>query len=170
MTASALRNEKDRCVELGMNEYLTKPFAPATLFFHLKRFLLADETTQAAIANEAAEEKREEFYNLQFLEEMEDEEYTSEVLNLFLSSTPVSISELKDASLREDWNEVHRKAHSLKSSLGILQIAPLLRTVTEIETLAKNKTNTDSIEQLLQQAVQQYTLVRPMLEAELKTN
>ena len=170
MTASALRNEKDRCMELGMNEYLTKPFAPATLFFHLKRFLLADETTQAAITNEAAEEKREEFYNLQFLEEMEDEEYTSEVLNLFLSSTPASISELKEASLREDWSEVHRKAHSLKSSLGILQMAPLLRTVTEIETLAKNKTNTDSIEQLIQQAVQQYTLVKPMLEAELKTN
>jgi len=169
MTASALRNEKDRCMELGMNEYLTKPFAPATLFFHLKRFLLHDETKQAITTGNGAEEKREELYNLGFLEEMEDEEYTAEVLNLFLSSTPVSMSELKDASIREDWSEVHKKAHSLKSSLGILQMNTLLRTVTEIEDLAKNKTNTDHIDHLIQQAIRQYNLIKPMLEAELKT-
>jgi hypothetical protein len=40
--------------------------------------------------------------------------------------------------------------------------------MTEIETLSKSRKNTDTIETLLQQAAQQYDLVRPMLEAELQ--
>ena len=46
MTASALRNEKAKCFELGMNEYLTKPFAPEELFSHLRRFLLGNTAMQ----------------------------------------------------------------------------------------------------------------------------
>lgn len=43
MTASAMRNEKAKCFQLGMNEYLTKPCAPNILFHHLKRLLLSGE-------------------------------------------------------------------------------------------------------------------------------
>jgi HPt (histidine-containing phosphotransfer) domain-containing protein len=63
---------------------------------------------------------------------------------------------------------VYKKAHSLKSSLGILQMSPMLQTVTQIESAAKNEVDTDSIESLLQNAMQQYNLVKPMLEAELE--
>ncbi|HET7896366.1 MAG TPA: Hpt domain-containing protein, partial [Flavisolibacter sp.] len=78
-------------------------------------------------------------------------------------------AELKEATLREEWSEVHKKAHSLKSSLGILQMNAMLQMMTEIETLAKNKTATDSIAPIVQQATQHYSLVKPMLEAELAT-
>lgn len=168
MTASALRNEKDRCLELGMNEYLTKPFAPAALFFHLERLLLknANETTAEPMLT--AQEEKEEFYNLSFLYEMEDNDYTAEVLEIFLSSTPAILLEIKEHVFREEWNQVYRKAHSLKSGLGILQMHSMLHTVTEIETTARNENNTDSIETLLQDAIQQYNLIKPMLEAELE--
>jgi CheY-like chemotaxis protein len=168
MTASALRNEKNKCMELGMNEYLTKPFAPASLFFHLKRLLLAEEEKTSDATSPTSDEKNE-LYNLAYLAEMEDDDYTADVLELFLSATPGTLGELKESVLAEQWSEVHKKAHSLKSSLGILQMAPLLQTFTEIETNAKSGGNTDAIESLLHKAVQQYNLVRPMLEAELET-
>ncbi|HEU4903780.1 MAG TPA: PAS domain S-box protein [Flavisolibacter sp.] len=167
MTASALRNEKDRCLQLGMNEYLTKPFAPASLFFHLKRLLAGDEKAFDAPAA-LAEEPKEELYNLSYLDEMEDNEYSAEVLTLFMATTPETLLQIKEASFREQWSEVYKKAHSLKSSLGILQMSPMLQTVTQIESAAKNEVDTDSIESLLQNAMQQYNLVKPMLEAELE--
>lgn len=169
MTASALRNEKDRCLQLGMNEYLTKPFAPASLFFHLERLLLKSESNAAEEPLPSAQGERKELYNLSFLQEMDDNDYTAEVLDIFLSSTPKILLEVKEHTLHEEWSEVHKKAHSLKSSLGILQMHPMLHTVTEIETTAKNGTATDSIENLLQHAMQQYNLVKPMLEAEWET-
>jgi PAS domain S-box-containing protein len=168
MTASALRNEKDRCLELGMNEYLTKPFAPASLFFHLKRLLTSEENAGEAPVAEA-KEKPAALYNLSYLEEMEDNEYVAEVLELFLSLTPQTLGEIKESTFQEQWSEVYKKAHSLKSSLGILQMNTLLHTVTEIETKAKTQKETDIIENLLHHATQQYKLIKPMLEAELET-
>jgi PAS domain S-box-containing protein len=38
-TASALRSEKDKCIELGMNEYLTKPFKGEDLYIQLRKYL-----------------------------------------------------------------------------------------------------------------------------------
>ncbi len=38
-TASALRSEKEKCLAVGMNEYLTKPFRPAELYELLKKYL-----------------------------------------------------------------------------------------------------------------------------------
>ncbi len=49
MTASAMRNERAKCFQLGMNEYLTKPCAPNILFHHLRRLLLNEEE-QAELA------------------------------------------------------------------------------------------------------------------------
>ena len=169
MTASALRNEKNRCLELGMNEYLTKPFAPASLFFHLRRLLSGEDKPATDTPEMAEKEKPEELYNLSFLAEMEDDGYTAEVLELFLSSAPETLLQIKEATFREQWNEVYRKAHSLKSSLGILQMNQLLHTVGQMETIAKNGTDTDNIEILLQSALQQYNLAKPMLEAELES-
>ncbi len=167
MTASALRNEKDRCFELGMNEYLTKPFAPAELFHHLQRYLLQSSENGASLVHQETVVKSAALYNLSYLEEMDDAEYAGEVLHLFLSLTPVALASIKEATLQEAWSDVHKQAHSLKSSLGILQMNRMLDTVTQIETKAKNRTGTDAIETLLQQALQQYDVVKPMLETEL---
>jgi CheY-like chemotaxis protein len=40
MTASTLQEERVRCLEAGMNEYMSKPFVPADLFNILDRLLL----------------------------------------------------------------------------------------------------------------------------------
>jgi CheY-like chemotaxis protein len=168
MTASALRNEKDRCLSLGMNEYLTKPFVPASLFYHLKRLLLTGEEGGENLPADVTDVKTGSLYSLSYLEELEDDEYTAEVLDLFLTLTPQTLDEIKECTYREEWKEVHKKAHGLKSSLGILQMTPLLQTVTDIEQKAKTGTETETIEQLLHQAIQQYNLVKPMLEAELE--
>lgn len=169
MTASALRNEKDRCFETGMNEYLTKPFAPVVLFHHLRRYLTDGEESSPEASLPATETKAAELYNLSYLEEMDDAEYAAEVLELFFDLTPTALAELKEAALLEEWSEVSKKAHSLKSSLGILQLNKLLATVTQIETKAKNETDTDTIETLLHAAARQYELVKPALEAELQS-
>jgi PAS domain S-box-containing protein len=166
MTASALRNEKERCLQLGMDEYLSKPFAPNVLFFHIKRLLLAGASEQE-VEEEILEEENPELYNLQFLREMDDNEYTAEALELFLQTTEPALEGLDQQIQAEDWMEVYRKAHSLKSSLGLLQMNRMLDFVSTIETYAKTTTNTEKINSLLDNVQQQYHLVKPMLEAEL---
>lgn len=165
MTASALRNEKMKCFELGMNEYLTKPFEPAQLFAVLQRFL----TNQPAVKNETivTERKETELYNLSHLYEMEDNDYVCEVLQLFLDTTPVLLSEIHEAALYENWEQVHKKAHKLKSSLGILQMNLMLGVITTVEQQAKEEDNVERIPDGLKRVNELFELIKPMIQAEL---
>lgn len=167
MTASALRNEKEKCLEIGMNAYMTKPFIPQELF---EQIILLTENN--AITLTPGEENKvllqiEKPYNLSYLEEMEDDNYMIEVLELFLKSTPDALCSMKQQYLYENWDEVYNSAHKLKSSLGILQMNDLLGRITEIETLAREKTFAERIPVLVRRAIEEYNLISPMLEADL---
>jgi PAS domain S-box-containing protein len=165
MTASALRNEKMKCFELGMNEYLTKPFSPAELFKHLRRFLLTQNSAQPSIKQVVKNES--ELYNLSHLYEMEDNEYFCEILQLFLDTTPAALEEIKEATLYENWELVYKKAHKMKSSLGILQMNSMLEMVAAVELAAKQEKETELIPDKLKQVTELYGLVRPIIETEL---
>lgn len=167
MTASALRNEKLKCFDLGMNEYLTKPFAPTDLFKHLQRFLLNDKDQQPEEKQQKTIEPKEELYNLSHLMEMEDEDYFCEVLQLFLDTAPNMLEQMKEAKIHEDWDLVYKQAHKLKSSLGILQMNSLLALAASIESKAKNRQQTDKIKEELKLLTEKFELIRPMIEAEL---
>jgi two-component system sensor histidine kinase/response regulator len=48
MTAHAMAAERDRCLEAGMNDYLSKPFDPARLYELLGRWLSQAREVRAA--------------------------------------------------------------------------------------------------------------------------
>ncbi len=169
MTASALRNEKAKCLEIGMNEYLTKPFVPAELFKQLRSFLLKKDDQNPANENETllpAEVKKP--YNLNYLLEMEDLEFLNEVLQIFLDSTPGSLSEIRQAITEENWVQVYEKAHKLKSSLGIFQLNKMLALVSQIELDAKEKRNLSRISENLDIAEAHFLDIIPMFENEIE--
>lgn len=166
MTASVLRNEKAKCLEVGMNDYITKPFSPDALFNKMYHLLNPDETN----SNEESSVQvtaSNEFYNLSFIEEMEDDEYTSEILETFLQTTPIALEEIRSAILHADYHEVYSRVHKLKSSLGILQANSIFQLMNDIEILAQRTEGLNIIEEKFTKALQLYDLLQPMLEADL---
>jgi PAS domain S-box-containing protein len=168
MTASALRNEKIKCMELGMNEYLNKPFVPADLFRELKRFLLKKEDT---IQNEQpyVYQESKKLYSLDHLIELDDTDCLCEVLQIFIESTPVIMSEIKEAVFENDWEEVYKKCHKIKSSIGILQMGKLMSLISKIELDAKERKNLEEIPANFEKAEQLFLKIKPMIENELQT-
>ena len=163
MTASTLRNEKVRCIEVGMNAYLAKPFAPEQLIYNLNRLILnknADGTEHISKTVSAGS------YNLEYLEQLGGKEIQRELFQIFLETSPVLISNLKSTLLHEDWEAVYKNAHELKSTIGIFQINGILENVNEIEISVKRK-NYDAIGSLVIKIDQEYKLVKTMIEAEL---
>jgi len=98
---------------------------------------------------------------------MDDNDYFCEVLQIFLETTPVSLKEMKEAVLYENWETVHKKAHKLKSSLGILQMNSMLQLVTAIEQSARQEKEAEKIPGWLNQAIELFELIRPIIETEL---
>jgi CheY-like chemotaxis protein len=165
MTASALRNEKKKCLELGMNQYLTKPFAPSEIIKQMTALLHTGIAEGEAAT--VSEENSNKIYSLKYLYEMDDVNYMKEVLEMFLETTPALMEEIKMDALYESWEDVHKKAHKLKSSLGILQVEKMLNDASLIESLAQQKEQLDKIPFLVQSLFDQFNLIKPMLLAEI---
>jgi CheY-like chemotaxis protein len=169
MTASALRNEKIKCMELGMNEYLNKPFVPADLFRQLRRFLLKKEVKETPEnTNEFVYTESKKLYSLNHLIELDDIDCLCEVLQLFVESTPVIMNEIKLAIAQQDWDEVYKKSHKLKSSIGILQMAKMMSLISKIESDAKERKNLGQIAPTFEKAATLFETINPMIEAELE--
>jgi PAS domain S-box-containing protein len=168
MTASALRNEKIKCMELGMNEYLNKPFVPADLFRELRRFLLKKEEDNFEKNQPSVYNESKKLYSLNHLIELDDIDCLCEVLQLFVESTPVSMNEIKEAISEENWEEVYKKSHKIKSSIGILQMGKLMSLISKIESDAKERKNLEEIPATFDKANELFLKINPMIEAELQ--
>ena len=161
MTASALRNEKARCFEVGMNEYLTKPFAPAALVQHLHRIIHAEEK---GVENQASSGS-EGLYSMEHVAALGDKEVQTEILTMFLESAPQLLQQLKEAELHSQWEDAYKAAHELKSTVGILQATGMLEKCSGIELAVKEK-RYEAVSPLVKKLLEEFVLIREMIEAE----
>lgn len=168
MTASALRNEKIKCMELGMDEYMNKPFVPADLFRELRRFLLKKEEANPENNQPSVYNESKKLYSLNHLIELDDLDCLCEVLQLFIETTPIIMSEIKEAIFEKNWEEVYKKSHKIKSSIGILQMGKLMSLISKIESDAKEIKNLEEIPVNFEKAEELFLTINPMIEAELQ--
>jgi CheY-like chemotaxis protein len=136
MTASAIKDEKNRCLEMGMNDYMTKPFDIPNFYKRLG-IILSDTTIQDDVVD-IDEPGIPKFFDLSLLEEMDDNEYLIEILSLFLENTPAEIRSLEEALQAEDTDAIYKISHKLKSSVGLLQAQALLQLLERIEKVSKS--------------------------------
>ena len=165
MTASALTGEKSKCIEIGMNDYLSKPFDFALLY---KRISLLIGDAPVTSCNEVVEKQKEEkLFDLSLLEEMDDNEYLVDILSIFLNQTPLGLNELEKACTAGNFNDVFKMAHKLKSSTGLLKASGLLNILIKIEDTAKAEKN-DGLVKLSQKANEAYKKIETPLQEHLK--
>ncbi|MEO9031972.1 MAG: PAS domain S-box protein [Ginsengibacter sp.] len=136
MTASAIKGEKAKCLEIGMDDYLSKPFDFNFLYKRITTLL--SNTTPIKIPFMTNENvSNENLFNLSLLDEMEDDEYTTEIVTMFLESTPLELKNLSQACSAGDFEATYKIAHKLKSSTALLQANGLLKIITKLEELSK---------------------------------
>lgn len=137
MTASALKGEKSKCIAMGMNDYLSKPFDVAIIYKRIS--MLLGEATEAETIKKIDDRGNNDVYDLSLLEEMNDDDYLADILQIFLENTPVELNELKLACVDGKFDEAYKVAHKLKSSAGLLKAENLLVILNKIEEQAKSR-------------------------------
>ncbi|HLP05400.1 MAG TPA: two-component regulator propeller domain-containing protein [Paludibacter sp.] len=153
MTASALKGEREHCMEVGMNDFVPKPFMISELLYVIKQL---DTDVSHHSKGDAAGlglpgEPRDEFagealYDMSNVLMMEDNSFTLDILNTFLESVPEGLKNLEnEVSLASDWDKVSAIAHKLKGGVGILQMTRMIEQLQIIETNAKTRENLESI-------------------------
>ncbi len=140
LTAAALLDERNRVFEVGMNDFLTKPFSPKILESTLIKWL--DYTPKAA--PEEKEKRRTIAVSLDYLQEFSngDEEFIKEMINMFLDNTPVDIEALQKHLMAQNWEQVYKTAHKLKPNFMMVGMKAQEKVSENIEVL----TNEDNID------------------------
>jgi PAS domain S-box-containing protein len=166
MTASALKGEKLKCLEIGMNDYLSKPFDFNFLYKRLGIILGQSENSKKLImSNEPSANQK--LFDLSILEEMDDNEYISEILNVYLKNCPGELAELRQACNAKNYDFVFKMAHKIKGSTSLLKSDNLLRILAKMEEFAKAEIS-EGLAKLSEQANEEFGKLSVQLKDYLK--
>jgi PAS domain S-box-containing protein len=142
MTAHAMKGDRERCLEAGMDDYLAKPINPEDVLRVIGKWLGPKTGEQpglaAALPGEDLEKRR-------FLPEspvdMEDamqrfdneQEFFREMLHQFLNLLPGQVEKIEEALAAGDTATVQKTAHNIKGSAGTLSARRIYSIVLEME-------------------------------------
>ncbi len=118
MTAHAMKGDREKCIEAGMDDYLTKPVNPKALAEMIEKWLdgksAVSQSSEPADGTTPAENIFDKAGLIERL--MDDEELVKEVIEGFLEDIPHRIAALKEALERGDTPVVQRQAHTIKGA------------------------------------------------------
>ena len=139
VTADALQGDRDKCIEAGMDDYITKPIRLADIQEVLERWgKVADERTKslAKIASttnlgplEQAILKRMHQLGLET-----DTAFMIELIDTYAPSFQKQFASLVEACSRRDAHNLHQAAHSLKGAglnIGAMEFGALCRKIED---------------------------------------
>ncbi len=166
MTASVLRDERIKCFEAGMNDYMSKPFKPAELFITISKFL--NENLKKALASPSNRKPLISIapYDFNNLYKMMPKLQASEVLGMFVENTPALLNKIQTALLLESWDEVIINARILKSSIELLQLHEMMQDIIDIERMARLNIQLEMIPSILNRLIENFNTIKPLLEEE----
>jgi len=140
MTANAMDADRTRCLEAGMDDFVSKPVHPPLLRQALELWVLPREAAGIdAVTPAEASDPGEPPVDLEGSETISSlradggEEVARELIALFLEDAPERCAEIGDAIRLGDPSRASAAAHSLKSSAATLGASRLARLCVQIE-------------------------------------
>ncbi len=145
-TAHAFTEDRERCLEAGMDEYISKPIKTSELLKVLGRFVPSrrgegparTRASQKPRLTESSVSDRSMF-NLEALRNRlgGDEETLREMVHLFFSHTPGLVADVRSAAQSENWEQLGKLSHSLKGGSATFGADRLSGLAKEMEQMAK---------------------------------
>ncbi|HAS82762.1 MAG TPA: histidine kinase [Verrucomicrobia bacterium] len=161
MTAHAMAGDREKCIESGMSDYISKPVSPAALAAMLCRWLpniIERPTSEQAVASSAPARvdvppaiSAIPTWNLQELlgRLMDDIDLVRTVVDCFLADIPQQMGALLEQGKARHLEAVQRLAHTIKGASANVGGDALRAAAAALEVAAKDGCGPDALDKLL---------------------
>jgi protein-histidine pros-kinase len=139
MTAHAMQGDRERCLEAGMDEYVSKPIRPADLYAAIERVRFG----RSAVGTRPHAEESSQWRDVADIEQTlslldGDEAVLRNMISLFLGDYRRTLDDIQAALQRNDAKRLGQYAHSLKGAVGAFYAAPAMEAAARLELAARN--------------------------------
>jgi CheY-like chemotaxis protein len=157
LTANALKGDSEKYLAAGMTDYLAKPFDEERLFRVISRNLarIAAAPAPAPPTTTSSHDHKQDItlnnnntnmssdnprlYDLTMVQSVSggDEGFIKKMVALFIETVPQNMQDLKNALQAENWEQVGKTAHKLKSTIDSMGIKSIRQEIRAVESNAK---------------------------------
>ena len=138
MTAHAIVGEAEKCIALGMDDYISKPFNQKKLYEKINRLLKRKQNGEIPISPIEINEhmpSAETHIDLTYLCDIAEgnKEFIKKMIDAFLLQSPKMLDDMSRFLEERKWNELRAVAHKMKPSLDFIGIHSIKETVRNLE-------------------------------------
>jgi CheY-like chemotaxis protein len=162
LTAHATSIEEKRCLDNGMNDYLSKPFDFNELLEKI-HYNLMNTNNETFIDAAKQEENTSKLVDFTYLNEFAegDAAFIKTMVDLFMQNLPLALEIILNSNQTNNIKILKAEIHKLKSSITLLGIVPASKSIeiieNEIETNPFGQKRKEEVEKFNEICLQVFT-------------
>ena len=146
LTANAIEGERERYIQMGFDDYLSKPFNPSDLYAKIGNLIdiPVNKVDQPEFKIQKIKEEKEDhskLYDLSVLEMLSggDEAFKLDILKTFVNQVDDSLKMLHDFYNEEEFESLAKAAHKYNSSVDSIGVKNGKKILKDLEIACKMK-------------------------------
>jgi CheY-like chemotaxis protein/HPt (histidine-containing phosphotransfer) domain-containing protein len=174
VTANAMKNEKERCLSVGMDDYISKPISGPDLIELIEKWLPGSQG-KSKKSEAFMDSNQLNLVDEQVLEQLRQmgletkSDLLGEVIAIFLAEGPAKVKDIKRLIAENNLPMAAKQAHHFKSSCNGVGAQTLAKFCQEIEINCK-RGHTKPLEELILHMSNDFALVKAYLNSKANSS
>jgi len=156
LTANSFESEIEEALEIGMNDYLIKPFEEQDLINVIaKYYKMTKKKNDKALELTVEKIKIKKLYDLQKLEGISkgNVDFLKKMCRLFVKITPSYVKQINNLYEERNIGSLKKLAHKMKPSIDYMGIISLKQDISDLEHLNNENYSLEKLKSLVENTI-----------------